>query len=74
MEEAAENGKESSHSEQPTDLIIRYNTRNKIIITYFNCKGMASTSSSFLLSNIVALSDEGCNYQLKHVVVNVMNK
>jgi hypothetical protein len=39
---------------------------------YFKCKGEATTSVlPFYV--IAAIPNDGCNYQPKHVVVNVMN-
>jgi hypothetical protein len=43
------------------------------LILHFNCKAVASISV-LLIHSIVALPNDGRNYWLKHVVVNVMNK
>jgi hypothetical protein len=40
---------------------------------YFNCKGNMSTSV-LPLYIILALPNDGCNYQPKRAVVSVMNK
>jgi hypothetical protein len=51
--------------------IIWYN--NRIIVMYFNCRGVTSTSL-LPFYKIVALSGDGRNYRPIHFVVNVMDK
>lgn len=54
-------------------LLSHFWYNSTIIRLYFNCKGEVSTSV-LPFYTIAALPEDGCNYLLKHVIVNEINK